>query len=71
MFIHARMCVFAYVCVCSIKLFSSHPWDNHKEGIIMTTYVHPLAVFVTTDEVCNLFNMLLSNNEKAKQTVKE
>lgn len=29
----------------------------------MTTSVHPLAVFLTTDEVCNLFNMLLSNKE--------
>lgn len=39
--------------VCNIKLFSSHPWDNHKEGVIMTTQVHPLAMFLTTDEVCN------------------
>lgn len=30
----------------------------------MTTYVQPLAMFLTTDEVCNLFNMLLTNNEK-------
>lgn len=65
-FIHACMCVCARVCI--IKLFSSHPWDNHKEGIIMTTYVHPLAMFPTTDEVCNVFNMLLSSKEKQTLT---
>lgn len=60
------MCKCDCVCLCNIKLFSSHPWDNHKEGIIMPTYVPPLAMFLTTDELCNLFNMLLSSKKKAE-----
>lgn len=45
-------------------LSSSHAWDNHKEGIIMTTYIHPLAMLLMDDEICNFFNMLLSNKQR-------
>ncbi len=63
-----HVCMRVSLFVCSIKSFSSHPWENHKEGIIMTTYVQPLATFLTTDEVCNLFSMLFSNRQSRALT---
>lgn len=61
------MCVLMYVhvFVCATLSCSLLIRGITIRKVIMTTYVQPLAMFLTTDEVCNLFNMLLSNYKKA------